>query len=151
MPCDDRYGGGETEAIMGRIGVAEFTVATKVNPFKTTPQPVEVGLSPSQVRAQFTHSLAALKLDSVDLLYLHAPDHEVPIMDTLAAVNELHKEGKFKRFGLSNFAAWQVAQICQLCEQHGFVKPSVYQGVCEREGVRIRVCMRVEGSVCASE
>ena len=149
--CDDRYGGGETEAIMGRIGVAEFTVATKVNPFKTTPQPVEVGLSPSQVRAQFTHSLAALKLDSVDLLYLHAPDHEVPIMDTLAAVNELHKEGKFKRFGLSNFAAWQVAQICQLCEQHGFVKPSVYQGVCEREGVRIRVCMRVEGSVCASE
>ena len=36
------YGGGETEVHLGAIGVADFTVATKANPFKTTPQPIEV-------------------------------------------------------------------------------------------------------------
>lgn len=33
------------------------------------------------------------------------------------------------QFGLSNFASWHVAQICELCKQHGYVQPSVYQGM----------------------
>jgi len=47
----------------------------------------------------------------------------------MKTVDELYKEGHFKRFALSNFMAWEVAQICELCEQHGWIKPSVYQGV----------------------
>lgn len=112
---------------VGRDGSGDH-VATKVNPFKTTPQPVDVGLHRNAVRAQFAHSLSALRVDHVDMLYLHAPDHEVPIMETLRAVDELHREGKFDRLGVSNYAAWQVAQICELCRQHGLITPSVYQG-----------------------
>ena len=67
-----------------------------------------MGLAPEQVKAQLNHSLQSLNATSVDLFYLHAPDHSVPIEATLAAVHELHQEGKFKRFGLSNYAAWQV-------------------------------------------
>ena len=37
--------------------------------------------------------------------YLHAPDHTTPFEETLKAVDELHKEGKFKRFGVSNFTS----------------------------------------------
>ena len=38
--------------------------------------------------------------------YLHGPDRTTPYEVTLKAVNELHKEGKFKRFGISNYAAY---------------------------------------------
>jgi aflatoxin B1 aldehyde reductase len=37
--------------------------------------------------------------------------------------------GKFNRFGISNYAAWEVAEICEICERHGWVKPVAYQGV----------------------
>jgi aryl-alcohol dehydrogenase-like predicted oxidoreductase len=33
----------------------------------------------------------------VDIYYLHAPDPATPIEDTLSAIQQLYKEGKFKR------------------------------------------------------
>ena len=47
----------------------------------------------------------------------------------MRAVDTLHKEGHFTRFGLSNYQAWEVAQICELCIHNNWVRPSVYQGV----------------------
>ena len=46
----------------------------------------------------------------------------------MEAVSELHKAGYFRQFGLCNFPAWEVAQICELCERNGWKKPDVYQG-----------------------
>ena len=66
--------------------------------------------------------------DPVDLLYLHAPDLKTPIEATLEACQKLFKEGKFRELGLSNYAAWQVADIWHLCKQNGWMVPSVYQG-----------------------
>lgn len=62
------------------------SLATKANPWdgKT--------LKPESVRSQLETSLQRLQTDCVDLFYLHAPDHQNPIQDTLRAVNELHKE-----------------------------------------------------------
>ena len=37
--------------------------------------------------------------------YLHAPDRSVPYEITFKAVNDLYKEGYFKRLGISNYAA----------------------------------------------
>ena len=45
-------------------------------------------------------------LMKVKILYLHAPDHETPLLETLTAINDLYKEGKFEEFGLSNFSSW---------------------------------------------
>lgn len=42
---------------------------------------------------------------SLEMWYLHAPDRSVSYDVTLKAVNDLHKEGYFKRFGISNYAA----------------------------------------------
>ena len=39
------------------------------------------------------------------------PCLEVPILDTLSAVDSFHRQGKIGEFGLSNFAAWQVYDI----------------------------------------
>lgn len=61
-------------------------IATKANPWdgKT--------LKADSVRSQLEESLQRLRLPSVDLFYLHAPDHETPVEETLRACNELHKE-----------------------------------------------------------
>ena len=45
------------------------------------------------------------------IFYLHAPDHNTPVRETLEEVQKMHEEGKFERFGLSNFAAWEVAEV----------------------------------------
>jgi len=81
-----------------------------------------------------------LGLKSIDLYYLHAPDHATPIEQTLEAVDKLHKAGHFRRFGLSNFSAWQVVEIYYICKAKGYILPTVYQGMynfmtrdCERE------------------
>ncbi|SLM39061.1 aldo keto reductase protein [Lasallia pustulata] len=74
-------------------------------------------------------SMQALQTHMVDMWYLHAPDHNTPYEETLEAVNRLYKAGYIRRFGISNYPAWEVAQICELCERNGWKKPDVYPGV----------------------
>jgi len=69
-----------------------------------------------------------LKVDSVETYYLHAPDSATPIEETLSAINDLHKQGKFKNFGLSNFSPEQVQQIYDIASKNNYVLPTVYQG-----------------------
>ena len=79
--------------------------------------------------------------------YLHGPDRSVPYEDTLRAVNECYKEGKFKRFGISNYQSyvmfptsifvlplimlqsWEVAEMVGICKANGWIQPTAYQGI----------------------
>lgn len=61
-------------------------VATKANPWEGKT------LKPESVRSQLNTSLERLQRTSVELFYLHAPDHGTPVEETLRACNELHKE-----------------------------------------------------------
>lgn len=120
------YTNGASEQIIGRYLAANkerrVVLATKANPWKT-------GLTRESVLQQASLSLANLQLPSVDVFYLHAPDHNTPIEETLAACQQLYEEGKFKELGLSNYAAWEVADIVQTCRRNGWVAPTVYQGM----------------------
>ncbi|CAF2728776.1 unnamed protein product [Rotaria sp. Silwood2] len=119
------YNDGKQEAFTRETGVLNegFTVATKV-------YPVEAGMhKPERLRQTFETSLSELGQQSVEIFYLHAPDRSVPYEETLEEINKLHKEGKFKTFGLSNYAAWEVAQITQICIFNQWVRPRVYQGM----------------------
>jgi aflatoxin B1 aldehyde reductase len=69
--------------------------------------------SPEDLRRGLLASLKALKTEKIDMWYLHGPDRSTPYEDTLREVNNLHKEGYFSRFGISNFQSWEVAQICK--------------------------------------
>lgn len=60
--------------------------------------------------------LCFFRLSSVDLFYLHAPDHNTPIEESLLAVHELKSEGLFRVWGLSNYAAWEVVDIWHICK-----------------------------------
>jgi len=118
------YAGGLTEEFIGKIDTAKPEhIATKANPGdgKT--------LSRESVRHQLETSMKKMNADCIDLFYLHWPCMDAPLEETLECVNELYKEGKFKRFGLSNFISWQVAEVHQICQSKGYVKPTVYQGM----------------------
>ena len=121
-----KYTGGASEEILGRLLTPErrgkVYLATKANPLSGG------GLGPENIARQVDTSLRRLKTDYVDLLYLHMPDSETPIETTLEACAALHKEGKFRELGLSNYASWQVADIWHLCDRKGWKAPSVYQG-----------------------
>ncbi|KAJ7912187.1 NADP-dependent oxidoreductase domain-containing protein, partial [Mycena leptocephala] len=89
----------------------------------------ELTHSPTDLRKGLGDSLAALEADQVHIFYLHAPDRTMPYEDTLREINKIHAEGLFERFGLSNYPAWEVAQICEICKRNGWVMPTVYQGI----------------------
>lgn len=85
--------------------------------------------SAEDVRRGLLNSLEALRSKTVDMWYLHGPDRTTPFEVTLAEVDKLHKEGYFKRFGISNYQSWEVAQICEICKKNGWIMPSAYQGI----------------------
>ncbi|UJR06804.1 hypothetical protein I4U23_011091 [Adineta vaga] len=121
------YSDGKQEAFTRETGVlsenAYMTIATKV-------YPTEAGMhKPERLRQLFETSLQELGQQSVEIFYLHAPDRSVPFEETLEEVNKLHKEGKFKIFGLSNYAAWEVAKITEICISKQWIRPTVYQGM----------------------
>jgi aflatoxin B1 aldehyde reductase len=43
-------------------------------------------------------------------------------------MNDDFQQGKFKKFGLSNYTAAEVQKFIDICEEKGYIKPSVYQG-----------------------
>ncbi|KAF2464734.1 aflatoxin b1-aldehyde reductase [Lindgomyces ingoldianus] len=119
---------GASEELLGQVNWKDrgIVLDTKLNPGRFGPKPYSH--KKNDLKRGLTDSLQALQTDKVDLWYLHTPDHSTPYEETLEAVNELYKAGYFQRFGISNYAAWEVAQICEMCERNGWKKPDVYQG-----------------------
>lgn len=121
------YNDGETERILGSIlEKPEFLsvkIATKVNPRVTGK------LDAESVNLQVSESIKRLRRGHIDLLYLHFPDPSTPIAETLAACAALYADGKIKALGLSNYPAWQVVDIWNVCQKHDWLKPTVYQGL----------------------
>ncbi|KAL1602416.1 hypothetical protein SLS60_005832 [Paraconiothyrium brasiliense] len=87
--------------------------------------------SPADLRRGLGESLEALAAEEVgvDVFYLHAPDRTTPFEETVREVNRLHEEGKLKRFGVSNYMAWEVAQMCEICIRNNWIRPTIYQGL----------------------
>jgi aryl-alcohol dehydrogenase-like predicted oxidoreductase len=67
------------------------------------------GASPQYVKRAVEDSLRRLGTDRIDLYQLHRPDPDVPIAETLGALDELVRAGKVREIGSSNFSAAQVA------------------------------------------
>ena len=125
------YTDGTSERILGRLLKGrrdKVFVATKAYPGKLGPGKPR-GLTPGSVRGQLEISLKRMKLDGVDLFYLHAPDNKTPLEETLGACMELKEDGKLRELGLSNYASWQVAEVVGICLRNGWTPPIVYQGM----------------------
>jgi len=55
-------------------------------------------------------SLRRLNTDYIDLYYMHHPDLETPIEETLRALDDVVRAGKVRYIGCSNFGGWQLAE-----------------------------------------
>jgi len=126
------YCGGTCEEYVGKVDWKSrgLKLETKLVPRLQVSAAVEkITHSPDDLRKHLDISLRALKTDQLEMWYLHAPDRTTPYEVTFKAVNDLYKEGKFRRFGISNYMAWEVAEIVGICKENGYIQPSVYQGI----------------------
>jgi aryl-alcohol dehydrogenase-like predicted oxidoreductase len=106
----DVYGGTKSEEYLGRaLGRRrdEVVVATK---FGSAVDDRRKGAGPEYVRQAVEDSLRRLGTDRIDLYQLHRPDPEVPIEDTISALDELVRAGKVREIGCSNFSADQLRE-----------------------------------------
>ena len=125
----DVYTDGRSEEIVGRAIRADrshWVLATKAaNPTGTGPN--ERGLSRRHVLEACEASLRRLGTDHIDVYYLHKDDHGTPLGETVRAVADLVRAGKIRYFGVSNYRAWRVAEICRLADEIGIDRPVVSQ------------------------
>jgi myo-inositol catabolism protein IolS len=102
------YGDGHSEEIVGRALAGrrqECFIATKVAPKH---------LRAPDVRAALQASLRRLATDHVDLYYIHWPNVEIPIEETMGELNKLKAEGLISSIGASNFSLEQLQKASSL-------------------------------------
>jgi len=84
-----------------------------------TPGPNGGGLSAKHIHAAIDASLKRLDVEYVDLYQIHRYDVNVPIEETMGALNELVHAGKVRYIGASSMYAWQFAKAQQAAERAG--------------------------------
>lgn len=117
------YADGTTEQMLSQLDLKDAVIDTKVHPGSGG------GHAAKELRSSVMTSLESLGREKVRVLYLHVPDKTVAFEETLEEINKLYEEGRFEIFGLSNYAAWEVAEIVGICKQRGWVLPKIYQAM----------------------
>ncbi|MGZ3333347.1 MAG: aldo/keto reductase [Gemmatimonadaceae bacterium] len=115
----DMYADGRSEELIGRFVVerghrSQVLIATK---FGQDMPGQGRGARPAYVKRAFEASLKRLRTDYIDLYQLHLPDPDVPIAETLGALDELVKAGKVREIGCSNFSAQQMVDAEEAAER----------------------------------
>jgi aryl-alcohol dehydrogenase-like predicted oxidoreductase len=122
----DTYSAGASEVATGRLvpkylSREEAVIATKVF-MPMTPGPNGGGLSRKHILAAIDASLQRLDLDYVDLYQIHRFDPNVPIEETMDALNEVVRAGKARYIGASSMYAWQFAKAQHVAERNGWAR-----------------------------
>jgi aryl-alcohol dehydrogenase-like predicted oxidoreductase len=125
------YNQGQSELIVGK-GVKgrrdQIILATKVFG-QMGSNPNDAGLSRRNIIAAADASLKRLNTGYIDIYYLHSPDYKTAPEETLSAMSDLVRAGKIRYIGVSNYAAWQIADLLALCDKRGFPAPVITQNV----------------------
>jgi aryl-alcohol dehydrogenase-like predicted oxidoreductase len=117
----DTYGKGTSERVLAPWLARrrdDVVLATKVR--FATDDPPGAGLAPDRIRAACDASLRRLGVDVIDLYQVHAPDPDVPLEESLEALDGLVRAGKVRAVGASNFPAWLLAWAVALQDRHGW-------------------------------
>jgi aryl-alcohol dehydrogenase-like predicted oxidoreductase len=144
----------DTANIYG-AGVSEEVIAEALYPYPdqlviTTKGGLGWGLQdrirdgrPEHLREALDASLRRLRLERIDLYQLHRHDPEVPIQESIGALEELRQEGKIRLIGVSNFsleqlrAAQTVTKISSVQNQYnrGLLISEEVLNACQAEGI----------------
>lgn len=122
------YAGGKTEPCVAvclsqTIG-GTFLIGTKAHPSQKD------GLSTKGIEGQFYASMEALgKSLLIDEYYLHQPDPEHSLLESLQCLHSFYQKGYIKTIGMSNYHAAEMERAFALCREHNLTPPTVYQGL----------------------
>jgi aryl-alcohol dehydrogenase-like predicted oxidoreductase len=117
--------GGESETVIGNwlerdpAKRGRVMIATKVGFFE--------GLAPEKIAAACDASLQRLGIDTIDLYYHHKDDPNVPLADSLGAMDALVKAGKVRAIGLSQYSAERLDEAMRTAQANGLTQPSALQ------------------------
>jgi aryl-alcohol dehydrogenase-like predicted oxidoreductase len=115
---------GRTEDIVGKWlqGKRErFVLATKCR-MRVGHGPNDEGLSRKHILQAAEDSLRRLRTDYIDLYQSHFPDPETPLEETMAAFDNLVRQGKVRYVGCSNYPAWQAALALGISARLGLAR-----------------------------
>lgn len=127
----DQYNRGASEIAVGKALAGRrdsVILATKVcNPMSDDRN--DQGLSRRHIISACEASLKRLGTDYIDIYYMHKPDYQTPIEESIEAMTQLVRDGKIRYIGISNYASWQAADILWTAELKNHIKPVVTQNV----------------------
>lgn len=123
----DGNSGGESETIIGKWTAARGNRDDVVIATKVSQHPEFRGLAPANVKAAAEASLKRLQSDHIDVYYAHYDDENTPLVETLAAFDELVKDGKVRYVAISNYSPDRIREWLSLAEQNGFSAPVALQ------------------------
>lgn len=87
-----------------------LVIATKGGLIRPGPGEWKSKGTPEHLKTACVASLRRLKVDTIDLYQLHAPDDDVPYADSVGALADLQKEGKIRHIGVSNVSVAQLEE-----------------------------------------
>lgn len=139
----DFYSVGASEEILGNfvkknMKRSDAVIATKVC-LTMGDGPNDRGLSRKHIMEAIDASLARLKTDYVDLLYIHRLDHDTPMEEMAEALNDVVRSGRAIYLGASSMWAWQFAKLREMQRANGWVRFAAMQNfynLCYREEER---------------
>jgi L-glyceraldehyde 3-phosphate reductase len=121
---------GQSELICGEIirqlPRDEVILSSKAG-YRMWPGPYGDGLSKKYIVASCDQSLKRLGLDYLDIFYLHRPDYETPLEESLGALDLLIRQGKVLYGGVSNFPGAHFADAVRVCQREGFAPITIHQ------------------------
>jgi len=122
----DQYSMGVSEEVTGRAlremaNMEEIVLATKVF-FPMGDRPNMGGISRKHIVQACEASLRRLGVETIDLYQIHRFKSDVPIEETLAALDHLVHQGKVRYIGASSGYAWQMARSLSLSERNGWAR-----------------------------
>ncbi|WP_408952786.1 aldo/keto reductase [Lysobacter sp. Hz 25] len=128
------YANGEAERVMGeaiadlRLPRDGYCVSSKVM-FGSVeePGPTQKGLSRKHVTEACHDALRRLRVEHLDLYYCHRPDPDVPVEETVWAMDALIRQGKVLYWGTSEWPAALIREAHKIARAHHLHAPTMEQ------------------------
>ena len=124
------YADGVAESIVGKWyhdrNATEMLICSKGG-YPAADSPEVMRLSDEEIRSDLEMSLKTLGVDCIDFYWFHRDDVGIPAGHLVELMNALVKEGKIKKFGVSNWTSSRIIDAQKYAEEHGLMGFSASQ------------------------
>lgn len=128
----DSYGAGLSESLLGEFvresGARDrLVIATKFSNNMSPGNPNAGGNGRKTIMCAVEGSLKRLKMDYIDLYWLHTWDRITPAEEVVRTLDDLVRAGKILHYGLSDVPGWYAARAKTWAQAHGLSEPIALQ------------------------